>query len=75
MGPRTGQSAGQRTFLFLMLIAIVLFGVHFESDCNGFKFASFCRFQERGVCIFLLSDCTTRHLRVVMYVCRPIGLQ
>ena len=69
MGPRTEQSAGQRTFLSLMLIAVVLFGVHsfsspepviswlragrlqikpsgsgdengvhFESDCNGFKY-------------------------------------
>ena len=34
MGPRTERSAGQRTFLLLMLIAIVLFGVHFESDCD-----------------------------------------
>ena len=42
MGPRTERSAGQRTFLLLMLNAVVLFGVHFESDCNGFKFASFC---------------------------------
>ena len=75
MGPRIERSAGQRTFLLLMLIAVVLFGVHFESDCNGFKFVSFCRFKERGVCIFLLSDYTTRHLTVVMYICRPIGLQ
>ena len=71
MGPRTERSAGQRTFLSLMLIAVVLFGVHsffspehivswscagrlqikpsgfgdengvhFESDCNGFKYAT-----------------------------------
>ena len=44
MGPRTERNAGQRTFLLLMLIAVVLFGVHFESDRNGFKSASFCRF-------------------------------
>ena len=37
MGPRTERTAGQRTFLLLMLIAVVLFGVHFESDCDGFK--------------------------------------
>ena len=43
MGPRTERSAGQRTFLLLMLIAVILFGVHFESDCNGFKFSLQCR--------------------------------
>ena len=37
MGPRTERTAGQRTFLLLMLMAVVLFGVHFESDCDGFK--------------------------------------
>ena len=68
MGPRTERSAGQRTFPLLMLIAVILFGVHFESDCNGSKFASFYRFWERGIGIFLLSDDTTRHLRVVMYI-------
>ena len=68
MEPRTERSAGQRTFLLLMLIAVILFGVHFESDCNGFKFASFCKFKERGIGTFLLSDGTTRHLRVVMHI-------
>ena len=42
MGPRTERSAGQRTFLLLMLIAVIIFGVHFESDCNGFS-AQFAR--------------------------------
>ena len=71
MGPRTERSAGHRTFLLLMLIAVVLFGVHFESDCNGFKFASFCicRFEERGGCIFLLSDCTDHKKSKGCYVC------
>ena len=68
MGPRTERSAGQRTLPLLMLITVFLFGVHFESDFNGFKFASFDRFYERGIGIFLLSDDTTRHLRVVMYI-------
>ena len=40
MGPRKEQNACQRTFLLLMLIAVVLFGVHFESDHNGFKLVS-----------------------------------
>ena len=67
-GPRKEWSASQRTFLLLILIVVILFGVHFESDCNGFKFANFCRFWEHGIGIFLLSDGTTRHLRVVMYI-------
>ena len=29
MGPTTERSAGQRTFLLLMLITVILFGVHF----------------------------------------------
>ena len=78
MGPRTEQSACQRTFLLLMLTAVVIFGVHFESDCNAFKFASFCRFYELGVsCIFLLSNCTTRQtkrfLRVAFH-CFPLSV-
>ena len=40
MGPRKERNACQRTFLLLMLIAVVLFGVHFESDHNGFKLVS-----------------------------------
>ena len=40
MGPRKEWHAGQRTFLFLMLIAVVLFGVHFESDRNGYTLVS-----------------------------------
>ena len=36
MGPSKERSNyGQRTFLSLMLIGVVVFGVHFESDCNG----------------------------------------
>ena len=52
MGPRTEPSAGNRTFDLLMLTAVVLFGVHFESDCNGFKFASFCKVREMFESIF-----------------------
>ena len=40
MGPRKERNACQRTFLLLMLIVVVLFGVHFESDHNGFKLVS-----------------------------------
>ena len=37
MGPRKQQNAGQRNFLLLMLIAVVLFCIHFESDRNDLK--------------------------------------
>ena len=77
MGPRTERSAGHRTFLLLMLIAVVLFGVHFESDCNGFKFASVSagpRSVESAPFCFPIAP-TTRNLRAVMCVYRPIGLQ
>ena len=40
MRPRKEWNAGQRTFLLLMLIAVVLFGVHFESDRNGYTLVS-----------------------------------
>ena len=40
MEPRKERNAGQRNFVLLMLITIVLFGVHFESDRNGFKLVS-----------------------------------
>ena len=64
-------------FLSLMLIGVVVFGVHFESDCTGFKCArgSFLRPWELGVCLGLLPDSTTRHLRVVIYYYRFISLQ
>ena len=75
MGPITGRSAGQRTFLLLTLIVGVLFGVRFESDCNGFKNLPASVGSRSVESIFLLSDCTTRHLGVVMYICGPIGLQ
>ena len=74
MGPRKERSCSQRTFLLLMLIGVVVFGVHFESDCNGFKCASFLRLWELGVCLVLLPDSTTRHLRVVIYYYRSISL-
>ena len=35
MGPSKERSPGQRTFLSLALTGDVLFGVHFENDCNG----------------------------------------
>ena len=31
MGPRKERDAGQQTFLLLMLIVVILFGVHFET--------------------------------------------
>ena len=33
MRPSKERSCGQRTFLSLLLIGVVVFGVHFESDC------------------------------------------
>ena len=76
MNPSKKRSAGQRTFLLLTLTGDVLFGVHFESDCNGCcKSASFLRLLELGVCLVLLPDSTTRHLRVVIYYYRSVSLQ
>ena len=48
MGPRTEQSAGQRTFLLRVVYWLQIKlsgsgdenGVHFESDCNAFKYAT-----------------------------------
>ena len=37
LGPRKERSACQRTFLLLMLIVVILFGVHFESDWNAWS--------------------------------------
>ena len=77
MGPSNERSCGQWSFLSLMLIGVVVFGVHFESDCTGFKCArgSFLRLWELGVCLGLLPDSTTRHLRVVIYYYRSVSLQ
>ena len=71
------SNCSQRTFLSLMLIGVVVFGVHFESDWdyNGFKCTIFLRLLELGVCLVLLPDSTTRHLRVVIYYYRSISLQ
>ena len=76
MGPSKERSAGQRTYLSLMLTEDVLFGVHFENNCKGCcKCARFLRLLELGVCLVLLPDSTTRHLRVVIYYCRSVSLQ
>ena len=76
MGPSKDRSAGQRTFLSLTLIGDVLFGVHFENNCDGCcKCASFLRLLELWVCLVLLPDSTTRHLRVVIYYYRSVSLQ
>ena len=48
MGPRTEQSAGQWTFLSRVVYRLQIKpsgsgdenGVHFESDCNAFKYAT-----------------------------------
>ena len=69
MGPNKERSAGQRTFLSLMLIGNALFGVHFENNCNlrpgDFFF----------LVLVLLPDSTARHLRVVIYYYRSVSLQ
>ena len=76
MGPSKERSAGQRTYLSLMLTEDVLYGVHFENNCKGCcKCARFLRLLELGVCLVLLPDSTTRHLRVVTYYSRSVSLQ
>ena len=61
MGPRTERSAGQRTFLLLMLIAVIFLA-------SILKLIATASNLPASVGIFLLSDDATRHLRVVMYI-------
>ena len=76
MGPSKERSAGQRTFLSLTLTGDVLFGVRFENNCDGCcKCASFLRLLGLWVCLVLLPDSTTRHVRVVIYYYRSVNLQ
>ena len=69
MGPSKERNADQRTFLSLTLIGNVLFGVHFENNCNLRSGDFFF------LVLVLLPDSTTRHLRVVIYYCRSVSLQ
>ena len=52
MGPRTERSAGQRMFLLLMLIAIILFGVHLKVIATASNLPAFVGSRSVGSVYF-----------------------